>query len=556
MPTLAEYLKGTFDDSLKKVVQPAGLLPAALFVLLNLAFIQPAAKRHEVGVAQSYAGLADASTVVVVAATIALLGFVLVSASGNILDTLSGRTWRSSLLARWRVKRRDDARTKLRDECKREKDETSKTELDWKLRTRYAPHGSPSAPTALGDVFAAYEHSATDRYGLRLAALWEPLRGVVKADDPAGKSVADEKSSLDLMANLTLVIGVFAAEAMVLFSLWSQPGPVLLAASTIVVAFVAYKVTITKALSWCDAIDTVLVLYIDDLLEEMATRKTSSLSDRRKLLGELSEFLLRGGPSDALFEDAVTPAPAAAASAGVEVEVTVFAGREPEEPDAAAPAHRGTAQYLLVVGRTERSREVATRAVVTLSDAAQPHVRGFEALEGPEPTILRDAGGAERDTLVWELGSLAWGEGRVLRGEVDRWRVAVSEPLSVTVLDVDDATLLVSVENPSEHAVQGAHLTTFHCLETEERPLEPTDPDKLGLPSPDGRARRWRIDELGPGETLPIAFERLATEDEDGEDENGDDDYEDGADQEQREDAEDEETSASAVATTTHANTP
>src|SRR5215207_7748731 len=97
MSSLAEFLKGTVSDSLAKVLQPSGLLPGALLVLLNLAFVYPAAHTEKVPVAVSYAALDSGWQAVVLGTLMLGIGFLLLSASSIILDILSGRVWRSAL---------------------------------------------------------------------------------------------------------------------------------------------------------------------------------------------------------------------------------------------------------------------------------------------------------------------------------------------------------------------------------------------------------------------------------------------------------------------------
>ena len=55
-PGLAEFLKGTVDDTLTKILKPAGVIPGGLLVLLNLAFVVPRLNDAEVGLAQAYRG--------------------------------------------------------------------------------------------------------------------------------------------------------------------------------------------------------------------------------------------------------------------------------------------------------------------------------------------------------------------------------------------------------------------------------------------------------------------------------------------------------------------
>ena len=51
---MAEFLKGSVDESLKKLVQPAGLVPAIVLLLLNLGAIYPAV---QIGAIERFAKL-------------------------------------------------------------------------------------------------------------------------------------------------------------------------------------------------------------------------------------------------------------------------------------------------------------------------------------------------------------------------------------------------------------------------------------------------------------------------------------------------------------------
>src|SRR5688572_19267350 len=99
MPALAEFLKGTVQGSLKGLIAPAGIIPAGLFILLNLAFVLPEARDREVGWVVDFYELDGAGwQAVTIATAIMFLAYLLGSASAVLLDTLSGRTWKQSLL--------------------------------------------------------------------------------------------------------------------------------------------------------------------------------------------------------------------------------------------------------------------------------------------------------------------------------------------------------------------------------------------------------------------------------------------------------------------------
>ena len=231
-------------------------------------------------------------------------------ASGAILDTLCGRTWRASLLAHalvwWRGKRQE--RLKARTKRSEGEDLEPIEHLKWRLRTRF-PQAGTCTPTALGDVLLAYDQSVQERFGMRLAALWEPLRAVVASEDAAVKAAADEKSGVDLSANLAFAGALFIFEALVVFGLLGDWDAMLIAVAGLPVIYLAYRVTVTRALSWCDAIDTVVLLHRKALLEKAGLRTPATAAKQRDALRRLGGFLLRDGKADDLFD-----APAAAAA--------------------------------------------------------------------------------------------------------------------------------------------------------------------------------------------------------------------------------------------------
>ena len=79
-------------------MQPAGLVPAAVFVLLNLAFVYPTLKAAEVGYVTIFTGLDEAWQGVTVAVIVLFLGYLLLSVSANVLDLLAGDSWRDAAL--------------------------------------------------------------------------------------------------------------------------------------------------------------------------------------------------------------------------------------------------------------------------------------------------------------------------------------------------------------------------------------------------------------------------------------------------------------------------
>jgi hypothetical protein len=95
---VAKFLQGKVDESLTKFLQPAGLVPAAVFVVLNLAFILPELSAAGVSFATGFGELDESWQTVIAAFAVVVLGYLLISVSGNILDLLSGESWRDTPL--------------------------------------------------------------------------------------------------------------------------------------------------------------------------------------------------------------------------------------------------------------------------------------------------------------------------------------------------------------------------------------------------------------------------------------------------------------------------
>jgi len=162
---------------------------------------------------------------------------------------------------------------------------------------------------------------------------------VVDPEKPAAIAAADEKSSLDLMANLTFVFGLFGLEAVTLYSIWDRAGSVLLAASAIAIAYVCYRVTVTRVLSWIDAINTVVVLYRDELLKEIGARDVLDEAGQKRVLSDLSAFVLFNSATKPIFEAEVA-GPELVCSANVSADlqdaVVECASRSRTQPRGAA----------------------------------------------------------------------------------------------------------------------------------------------------------------------------------------------------------------------------
>jgi len=465
MPALSEFLKGTVNESLTKILQPAGLIPGALLVLLNVGFVLPRASEEKVGVATAYSGINEGWQVVVAASLVLLVGFLLLSASGAVLDTLAGRTWRTSIVARllrWVRCRRRSAlaqRIKSVEASGARADIERLDDLLWRLRSRTAPAGRSSAPTALGDVLLGAEHGIKARYGLGLAALWEPLRASVAADDPAASAADDAKATLDLMANLTFALLLFVLEAVVVYTLFEDPRAVLLALGGLPIAYVAYRVTVAKAVSWCDAIDTTVALHAHELLEKLGIRNATSGADRRNLLDRASDFMLRDVADDALFGVPAAAGPDVTTSPNLTVEVHEREERSPATSDEPAAEQRASIAFNLFVTRAKHMTTWTTTGTLLFEDARLPR---FRAKPDTAEDLIRGANAVTGDALRWAVIVVGGGT-TTLSFRLDHWRIAVDQGLTVTVKTLTDpATRFLTVHNGTDADVEGALLRVFH----------------------------------------------------------------------------------------------
>lgn len=502
MPGLAEFLKGTVSEPLTKLVQPAGVVPATVLVLWNLGFVMPRAKEQELGFAESFYELKDAWQVTVVTVLIFVVGYLLLNASGAVLDTLSGRTWRTSLLGSglsrlrgwrraWLAERLDQIELGGRDIERPES-------LRWRLRTRYAYEDDLPAPTGLGDVLLASDHGIRARYGLSVAALWEPLKAVVKADDPAIAAAAESKTTVDVMGNLTFAALLILFEGVVVFTMFKDPDAVLLSLFAAPVAYVTYRVTVARTISWCDAIDTVVALHAPDLFEQLGVEKPADGLARRENLSRLSDFMLRNEADDDLFGAKAAPKPTVDPWPNVKVEVTEREERSPAGGPAGA-VQRSSIWFRASVTRTVPEDEPLVAAGRFLfADARLPRIRAK-----PTGTTLIAAGEPDQgDALLCSVEVKGAGV-EPLEFTLDRWRVAVNAGCNVTVREFLESARFVEVRNPNGSAVTPT-VTVFH---TEDGATHEIASAQVNLVMRDDRrTRTGTLPSIPPGRSFRFVY--------------------------------------------------
>lgn len=475
-----------------------------MLVLLNLAFVYPLARKQQVGVATDFAMLDGGWQAVVIASLILIIGYLLLSGSSLVLDTLSGRTWSGSVLGLLSREARNARRAMLSQRITHDQLGTDTSErAKWRKRTRYAPEPDDSSPTALGDVLLAANANVQARYGIRLAALWEPLRAVVDPEKPAAETVGNEKSSLDLMANLTFVFMLFAFEAAVLHSVWDRDGSVLLSLLALLVGYVCYRVTVTRAVSWCDSIDTVIALYRDDLLTELGARDAADADDQKALFAGLSNFMLFAEPGAKLFK-AESPEPTLLCSGNVTAELD-SALVQPFAGGAAATEQRESIQYVLIATR-KGDGWIPVSAQVVLTDYRLPRIRKAPTVTNDSTAeIIAAEGPTASDALIWRIPDMKRSDAVTLTFALDVWRIKVDKGLQVCVT-VKDGRYLIKVNNPTAAEVRGANVEVFHTQDGLSKLVRIGGEDAL-LPNMGVvRNRVWRLKPLAASASVKFSF--------------------------------------------------
>src|SRR5947209_4485360 len=96
LPAVGDFLKGTFGESLKKTLQPAGVFAAGIFLLLHVLFIFPTLVDQNQPMAVAIRDMGVGAQAVLAAVIVLVASYVLLSMSASTLKLMSGEIWRTS----------------------------------------------------------------------------------------------------------------------------------------------------------------------------------------------------------------------------------------------------------------------------------------------------------------------------------------------------------------------------------------------------------------------------------------------------------------------------
>jgi hypothetical protein len=327
LPALSDFFKDNLADSLKALLRPAGLIPAAVFVLLQVLFILPLLSELNNPVAAAFLSLDSTWQLVVISVLAFMLGYLLSSMSNTILRLATGELWSDSRWIAPMMRGWQESRLATLDKQRASLDEKLKENIPYLLtkdvnhlsveevqliqyrweRTRDFPRAKGYlAATALGNVLNAGTDNVWQRYGMDTTALWPHMENTLTEQKALGERIAGEKSALDFLLNLAFVLCIFAIENMLLH-LGLRPWPALIWSLVLLtLAYLVYGGAVAKGIAWCEAIQLAFdeAPLREKLRGSLGLRKFSSKADEYEVWRRISLWLLWGGDNrpDDVFE--------------------------------------------------------------------------------------------------------------------------------------------------------------------------------------------------------------------------------------------------------------
>lgn len=448
MPGIAGFLSGTISESLKKIVQPAGVVPATIFTLLNLAFVYPPAHSEHVGIADEFAGLSSAWQLAVITTIVFVLGYLLVNLAPSSVSTLAGDTWRGSPLHDLLTLRQAQRRKRLSERVKNPGENDNPAALSMQLASQFALPTPGVAhisiePTRLGNVLLATQSQLYRRWGIDMTALWSQLESTAAVtDSPAIATAADEKATLQLMANLVMISAAFTLEAFVFDSLHRRWDSALAALLLLPAAYVCYRIAVAQARSWGDAVQVALDLHRNDLRQSLGLREATSTLDARRLWQQASRFFLpsqlQPDPGD-LFDKAPVLGATASASGGVDAKIVLSDVELAPEPDPSpSPSPNWTLvriRYLILVSRSGVACDAPEVNVLVADSRLDQAAAPAQVTQGNVDATATVA--VDGSSVVWRVTGLDRGGAIPLNYTMPLWK-----------LNVEGGTAVVRDEGP------------------------------------------------------------------------------------------------------------
>jgi len=147
-------------------------------------------------------------------------------------------------------------------------------------------------PTALGNVFAVMEEYPHERYGMDAIVYWPRLAAVIPADYTS--LIADLKTTLDFLLNLSLLTGLFGLSALGVGAWFLMIPECVYGLIALIVCYGLYRMGVGAAHELGNAIMSSFDLFRRALLEKYGLPKPKSLIAEQQLWQRLADFIRRG----------------------------------------------------------------------------------------------------------------------------------------------------------------------------------------------------------------------------------------------------------------------
>jgi hypothetical protein len=131
------------------------------------------------------------------------------------------------------------------------------------------------------------------------------MQAAAESDSQAMASMRDEKSSLELLGNLTIVFTVFGLEILVLYASAEKWRVALFSLVAFGLAAASYRLTAAKARSYGNALEVVFDSQRALLAKALGLRKTENADDELELWKKASRLFLGGKPIDSVTDPTI-----------------------------------------------------------------------------------------------------------------------------------------------------------------------------------------------------------------------------------------------------------
>jgi hypothetical protein len=524
LPALTDFLSTTVTEQARKLVQPAGLIPAALFLLLNVTLVFYTGEAQATPIIGAFVRMPGIWQALIMLGIVLVLGYLIASLSAAIMKLATGELWARSpvfgLVGGWWQNRRLQALRKRRKALLPSSaqargplaDDAAQAALD--LFTEFPVDEAHAraylAPTSLGNVVNAVASHLWLQYRIDLTALWPHMEQVVATDAPLAARIGNERSTLEFLVNLWFVLWVFMLEyALLVGAYWQRQDKAgLVALILIPLAWIVYRAAIGKARTWGSLLQMAFDLHREDLRKALHLRAFTSVDDERSVWDHVSGWLLWPQPPDMmgdLFENqpwhaqvsAPTPVIIATRNVSVEQRSVVIV----DETEALAPpnspqtlyartkyieytllisngvaasssgAPGGTAKHVSLVisdPRVPVITDVAKDVLVPLASAGQRPIWGA-VWRSPPPELLTAGAAATPAALLWRVGGIPATGACTLR-----YRVRVGTLFQAKLMDASAQQLemvgsnVASSRPPSSRALMEGVTLRVERIETTE----------------------------------------------------------------------------------------